>query len=145
MLIHEYLQMRNIAGRTVGNSSQVQQPSANPKAGEAQSKNAFAQALQKQFDRQTANEKTTPEGVTFSRHALDRLDQRGIDMDQDNKLDRLNRAVEAAEAKGANETLVLLDQTAFVVSVPNRKVITTMTAEDINGNVFTNIDSTVIM
>lgn len=145
MLIHEYLQMRNIAGRTVGNSSQVQQPSANPKVGASQSKNAFAQTLQKQFDRQTANEKTTSEGVTFSRHALDRLDQRGIDMDQDNKLDRLNRAVEAAEAKGANETLVLLDQTAFVVSVPNRKVITTMTAEDINGNVFTNIDSTVIM
>lgn len=84
-------------------------------------------------------------GVAFSKHALERINQRSIDMNEGNKLERLNRAVEAASLKGSSETLVLLDQTAFVVSVKNNKVITTLSAEDLQGNVFTNIDSTVIM
>ena len=58
---------------------------------------------------------------------------------------RLNDGIEIAAEKGSNETLVLVDKTAFVVSVKNRTVITTMSQEDLKGNIFTNIDSTVIM
>ena len=60
-------------------------------------------------------------------------------------LQRLNDGIEIAAEKGSNETLVLVDRTAFVVSVKNRTVITTMSQEDLKGNIFTNIDSTVIM
>jgi flagellar operon protein len=59
-------------------------------------------------------------------------------------LERLDKAVEAAQQKGANDALVLIDSTAFLVSVKNNKVITTVSADDLQGNVFTNIDSAVI-
>ncbi len=99
---------------------------------------AFAQALREKLNQNTGS-------VEFSKHALDRINQRSIDMTEGNKLERLNKAVELAQEKGANETLVLIDKTAFVVNVRNNKVITTMSDSDMLGNVFTNIDSTVIM
>ena len=99
---------------------------------------SFAQTLKKQLDKQS-------QGVEFSKHALDRINQRSIDMNEGAKLERLNKAVELASQKGANETLVLIDQTAFVVNIKNNKVITTMSDADMKENVFTNIDSTVIM
>lgn len=83
--------------------------------------------------------------VEFSKHAVSRLASRSIDLSADGRLERLNKGIEAARAKGANDTLILVDKTAFLVSVKNNRVITTMSAEDIRGNVFTNIDSTVIM
>lgn len=133
MLISEYLQMRNISV-TTGNAVQPlpkQNSQTNPKD------SPFAKELQAQLEKR--------EGVEFSRHALDRIQSRQIDMTADNKLERLNRAVEIAQEKGSRDALVLLDTTAFLVSVKNNKVITTMTAEDMQGNIFTNIDSTVIM
>ena len=61
-------------------------------------------------------------------------------------LERLNKGVELAAGKGAAvETLVLVGRNAFVVSVKNNKVITTLSDNELNGNVFTNIDSTVIV
>jgi flagellar operon protein len=63
---------------------------------------------------------------------------------ENNTLERLDKAVEAAQQKGANDALVLIDSTAFLVSVKNNKVITTVSADDLQGNVFTNIDSAVI-
>ncbi len=98
----------------------------------------FAQALREKLNQNTKS-------VEFSKHALDRINQRSIDMTEGNKIERLNKAVELAQEKGANETLVLIDKTAFVVNVRNNKVITTMSDSDMVGNVFTNIDSTVIM
>lgn len=99
---------------------------------------AFAHALREKLNQNTGS-------VEFSKHALDRINQRSIDMTEGNKLERLNKAVELAQEKGASETLVLIDRTAFVVNVRNNKVITTMSDSDMLGNVFTNIDSTVIM
>jgi flagellar operon protein len=61
------------------------------------------------------------------------------------KLERLNKGVELAASKGSNDALVLVDSTAFVVSVKNNKVITTMSGADLAGSIFTNIDSTIIM
>ena len=52
--------------------------------------------------------------------------------------------VQLAASKGARESLVLMDQTAFVVSVPNRTVITVVDQPNLKQNVFTNIDSAII-
>lgn len=136
MLISEYLQMRNISV-TTGNPGQDANISVNNTIKPQNS--PFANELKSQLEKQQQN------GVQFSQHAIDRLNQRQIDLDENNKLDRLNKAVEVAQQKGSNDTLVLLDKTAFLVSVKNNKVITTMSAEDLQGNIFTNIDSTVIM
>ena len=83
--------------------------------------------------------------IEFSNHAIRRLDSRSIDIEENGKIERLNRGVEIAAGKGSNEALVLVDSTAFIVNVKNNKVITTMEKEDLIGNVFTNIDSAIIM
>lgn len=81
--------------------------------------------------------------VRFSGHALDRLQRRGIQMDE-STLARLNGGVARAAAKGSRDSLVLLDDTAFVVSVRNRTVVTAVDREHMREQVFTNIDSAVI-
>jgi len=82
-------------------------------------------------------------GVRFSKHALARLAQRNIALDPTD-LHRLGSAVARARAKGARESLVLLDDLALVVSVRNQTVITATDGARRRENVFTNIDSAVI-
>ncbi|HEY3375612.1 MAG TPA: TIGR02530 family flagellar biosynthesis protein [Candidatus Aquicultor sp.] len=84
------------------------------------------------------------EGVTFSAHAKARLDARNIKLTE-SQLDRINSGVEKAAKKGAKESLVLVDNVALVVSVKNKTVITAVDDKSIKENVFTNIDSAVVM
>ena len=81
--------------------------------------------------------------LQFSRHALARVQRRGIDLDAQT-LGRLSAGVARAASKGSRDSLVLVDSTAFVVSVSNRTVITAVGSEHMKDNVFTNIDSAVI-
>jgi len=86
---------------------------------------------------------TSSEPLRFSGHALDRVRQRGIDVGPES-LARLQEGVERAAAKGGRDSLVLVDGTAFVVSVTNRTVVTAVDPEHMRKQVFTNIDSAVI-
>ncbi len=81
--------------------------------------------------------------LTFSTHAQKRLDKREIQLG-DNEMERLNAAVDKAESKGAKESLILMDQLAFIVNVPDRKVVTTINMNQRSEGVFTQIDSVVI-
>jgi flagellar operon protein len=81
--------------------------------------------------------------LQFSRHALARIQRRGIDVTP-STLSRLSEGVGRAAGKGSRDSLVLVDGTAFVVSVANRTVITAVGSEHMKDNVFTNIDSAVI-
>ncbi len=81
--------------------------------------------------------------VRFSAHAQTRLQSRRIALGP-GELNRIEGAVDRAASKGVRESLVLLDQTAFVVSVSNRTVITVVDRENLKHNVFTNIDGAVI-
>ncbi|MBB4661002.1 TIGR02530 family flagellar biosynthesis protein [Conexibacter arvalis] len=83
------------------------------------------------------------QGVEFSRHALQRLERRGIELGEQT-LARLSDGVERAAGKGSRESVVFVDGTAFVVSVRNRTVITAVDPEHMREHVFTNIDSAVI-
>jgi flagellar operon protein len=82
--------------------------------------------------------------VKFSGHALQRVERRGIDLDSGNTLARLESGVDRAAAKGARDSVVFVDGTAFVVSVKNKTVITAVDSEHMREHVFTNIDSAVI-
>ncbi len=82
--------------------------------------------------------------VQFSAHAVKRLQDRSLDINPDT-IERLNEGVKLADAKGAVNSLVLVDNTAFVVSVRNNTVITALNKADTGGKVFTNIDSVAIM
>jgi flagellar operon protein len=84
------------------------------------------------------------DGVSFSKHAALRAEQRSIDLSE-TSIARLNQGVRLAEQKGLNDTLILVDRTAFLVNVPNNTVITAVHGNDLNGNVFTNIDGTVVI
>jgi flagellar operon protein len=81
--------------------------------------------------------------LQFSKHALARVQRRGIELDSAT-LGRLSQGVQRAASKGSRDSLVLVDGTAFVVSVSNRTVITAVGSEHMKDNVFTNIDSAVI-
>jgi flagellar operon protein len=80
---------------------------------------------------------------TFSKHALDRLARRGIEMDGQT-LGRLTEGIQRAASKGSTNSVVLVDGTAYVASVKNNTVITAVTPESMRSHVFTNIDSAVI-
>lgn len=103
---------------------------------------AFGQMLKEELATKT-------KGLTFSAHAQDRMRTRNINMDSE-AMERLQRAVDTAEAKGARDALVLMPGSsssvdlALVVSVANRTVITAMDGESIQNNVFTKIDSAVV-
>jgi flagellar operon protein len=81
--------------------------------------------------------------LKFSAHAEQRMRDRNIRL-SDVELARLRDAVDRARAKGARESLVMMDNAAFVVSVRNQTVITAVDRESMKQNVFTNIDSAVI-
>ena len=133
MLINEYVKLRNVSVST-GNAAAPQKQAV------SHGQSDFAKELQSQLD--ALNQSS---GVQFSKHAMDRISERNIDLSEDNRLDRLNKAVTLAGEKGSDDALVMIDSTAFLVSIKNNKVITTLTADDMQGNIFTNIDSTVIM
>jgi flagellar operon protein len=82
-------------------------------------------------------------GLQFSGHAVQRIERRGIDVGAPTMV-RLEAGVARAAGKGARDSVVFVDGTAFVVSVRNRPVITAVDPEHMREHVFTNIDSAVI-
>lgn len=96
----------------------------------------FARALREKLDQNGQ--------VRFSRHATARMEERGQEV-SDELLDGLNRAVETARGKGSRETLILRGKDAFIVNVPNNVVVTMVPWQDMKENIFTNIDSAVVL
>ncbi len=82
--------------------------------------------------------------VVFSKHANDRLASRNINLTEE-QVERLNKGVEQARGKNINESLVVMDDLAFIVSVNNNTVITALDQGSSDNNVFTNIDGAVII
>ena len=136
MLLSEFLQARNqsIVSQPIESGSQVRKDTA-PKVNS--SGNSFADELRTMLESNSQ--------VQFSNHAIKRLESREIDVTENDRLERLNRGVELAAQKGCGQSLILVDSTAYIVSVENNKVITTVSQNDLKENVFTNIDSTVIV
>ena len=100
--------------------------------------NADTESFADVFERKQANE-----NIRFSKHASVRLSDRNIEL-TDSQIDRLNAGTQQAGKKGINESLVLVDQLAFIVNVKNNTVITAMDSSDADENVYTNIDGAVI-
>ncbi|MFN8360226.1 MAG: TIGR02530 family flagellar biosynthesis protein [Candidatus Kapaibacterium sp.] len=81
--------------------------------------------------------------LKFSAHAQSRLQSRDIALSHED-MGRIESAVAKAEAKGSQESLILLRDMAFIVSIGNKTVITAMQNDGAEQNVFTNIDSAVM-
>ncbi|HEY3783290.1 MAG TPA: TIGR02530 family flagellar biosynthesis protein [Fimbriimonadaceae bacterium] len=108
---------------------QIQQPKTQPQTQAGQGPD-FGSILQDQ--------------LKVSGHAQTRLQSRNIQLNQD-EWQRVVNGVNKAAAKGAKESLVMVDNVALVVSVKNRTVITAVDKDNLKDNVFTNIDSAVVV
>ncbi len=80
--------------------------------------------------------------VKFSSHAVKRLEDRSIDLTHE-ELIELNDAVSQAERKGSRDSLIMFNNKAFIVNIPNKTVVTAMPVGE-KEEVFTNIDSVII-
>ena len=107
---------------------------------------AFEKALRGTLAPKPGTEAAKAESTAlkFSAHALNRIKDRSIVMSDELK-GKLENAVDTAAQKGSKESLILSDNAAFIVSVKNKTVITVLDRSQMNGNVFTNIDSTVVI
>ena len=82
--------------------------------------------------------------ISFSKHAQSRAAERGIEVD-DTLMGQLADSVERAQAKGATNILAFDATRAFIINVPHGRVITTMSQEEMQENIFTNIDGAVLL
>lgn len=82
--------------------------------------------------------------LKFSAHAVDRMRTRGV-MFSPEQMKSIESAVGKAAQKGSRETLVLTPESALIVNIKNNTVVTVMDREAMKNNVFTNIDSTVMV
>jgi len=87
---------------------------------------------------------TSSEPLKFSAHAMQRLQSRNISLTSDD-VTKMSAMADKAAAKGANTSLFLVRDTALVVSIKNRTVITAVDSDSMKDNVFTNIDSAAII
>ena len=81
--------------------------------------------------------------LKFSKHASNRLADRNIELTVD-QMERLAEGAQKAGVKGIRDSLVMVDNLAFIVNVPNSTVVTAMDQNQADENIFTNIDGAVI-
>lgn len=117
-------------------TQRVQQQSSQLKTKDAKKQVSFSEVLTARL-----NEKSK---VDFSKHARDRLLARGIEVSEKD-LSQLEDGLAKAAEKGSRESLIMVNQVAYVVSVENKTVITAIDDQNLKENVFTNIDSAVFM
>lgn len=83
-------------------------------------------------------------GLKISAHAADRLKERNINLSEID-MSNLRTAVEKVRDKGGRDALIIYNDTAYVTSVKNNTIITAIDSKSLKENVFTNIDSAVII
>lgn len=93
---------------------------------------------------QKSRETVADAPLKFSKHAYNRLADRDIELTTD-QMERLTQGAQRAGAKGIKDSLVMVDNLAFIVNVPNSTVITAMDQNQADEKIFTNIDGAVIV
>jgi len=139
----------NIGSNSVGGLSDLSnlgnKPNAKDVGGES-----FAQTLTQQVEKaakkiEAQDVKEIPKPVLkFSNHALERMNTRGIHFSPD-QITKIEQGMQKASQKGGKEALVLTDDSALIVSLKDKMVVTVMDKSMLRENVFTNIDTTVFV
>ena len=106
----------------------------------------FSQILQDQISKTSSveNESSESLGIKFSNHAVERMRSRGISFTPET-LQKIDDAVVKADQKGVKEALVMSDNSAMIVNIENKTVVTVMDKAALKDNVFTQIDAAVIV
>ena len=121
-------------------SGQIQLQQASAAAQQAAQSRGFGAMFQQELEKASGQEP----GVAFSKHAISRAEERGIEITP-SLIDQLKGSMIRAQAKGAKNILAMDTEKAFIINVPNAKVITAITHEEMRENIFTNIDGAVFL
>lgn len=100
--------------------------------------------VQNRFSAQLQTAMHTDSKLTVSKHAKQRLHQRGIQIN-DERWRQIENRIQEAKKMGVKESLVLLKDAALIVSAKNNTVITAMDREEAGTQIFTNINGTILM
>ncbi len=125
--------------KNVGGTQKITDPSVNPNEFRdllKEKSSPVANPLANNLDRET--------GIQLSTHAARRLKERNLEMDSA-EFFKLKDAFNKLKEKGGQDSLVITDKAAYIVDVPNQKVVTAIDKNNIVDNVFTKIDSTVLV
>ena len=126
--------------RQVQQAQQLQQAAAAAAAAgrTAAEGGGFGAMLQQELEKQPEQD------VQFSKHAITRAEERGIEITP-SLLDQLKGSMVRAQAKGATNILAMDTEKAFIINVPHGRVITAITQDEMKDSVFTNIDGAVFL
>ena len=83
-------------------------------------------------------------GIQLSTHAMRRLQEINISIDKE-EYAKLQTAMDRLKLKGGQDSLVITGKAAYIVDVPKNTIVTAIDKESIGDNVFTKIDSTILM
>ena len=99
---------------------------------------------QKSIDDLAAERSNATGQLRFTKHADARLVQRDIRL-TDEQMIRLEEGTRKASDKGIKESLVLVDDLAFIVNTDKKMVITAIDQNSSEDNIYTNIDGAVVI
>jgi len=120
----------------IGVAGVKSQGQGSDKPRQAQENGSFQSALQAEIGKNA--------GVKLSAHAQKRFAERNVQLGEEEQA-RIGSGIDKIQAKGADKSLVLMDDLALVVSAKNRVVITAVDSANARDSVFTNIESAVIV
>lgn len=121
-------------------SSQLQPQAAQVNQKKTAGGASFESLMREQLNKQ----ERAQQNVEFSKHAMSRAQERGIEITPQ-LLDQLQGGIERAQEKGATNVLAMDAETAFLINVPRARVITAITQDEMKENIFTNIDGAVFL
>lgn len=124
--------------RVTGHAQRPVTTQTRPRQGQ---ENGFGALLQQELAK---SGQQPVQGVAFSKHAISRAEERGIQVTP-HLMDQLAGSVVRAQAKGATNILAMDAEKAFIINVPSAKVITAITQDEMRESVFTNIDGAVFL
>jgi flagellar operon protein len=85
-----------------------------------------------------------PKGLHLSTHAMKRLQERNLSIDKE-EYSKILSAIDKLKLKGGQDSLVITSKAAYIIDVPKNMIVTAIDKESVGDNVFTKIDSTILM
>ncbi|SDZ02864.1 flagellar operon protein [Proteiniborus ethanoligenes] len=104
----------------------------------------ISQATPKTNFAEILNRVEQSQSLKFSKHAVERMKVRDIRLDN-MEMTKIEEAIDKASKKGVKEALILMEDKAFIASIKNKTIVTTVSKEQLKDNIFTNIDGAIII
>ncbi|MFA6238992.1 MAG: TIGR02530 family flagellar biosynthesis protein [Bacteriovorax sp.] len=104
----------------------------------------FKSLLDSTLDQSESPVSETAKGIHLSTHAMRRLQERNLSLDKE-EYAKLQSAIDKLKIKGGQDSLVITNKAAYIIDVPKNTIVTAIDKDNIGDNVFTKIDSTILM